>query len=155
MRLFQINIDRLVLLLLPTFLRTPMIFAVVRAMVQPVYTLLDLFNSNRTSNLYNLGHNGQVCYLRAMLNDVFDTDQRRIRISDTERYDWTFIYPEAADNPLWLDTVVIASEDFTGDDASDFSVIVPEGISQAIRPQMISLINYYKLVGKRYSIIFE
>jgi hypothetical protein len=155
MRLFQIDIDRLASLLLPTFLRTRIIFAFVRAMIQPVSTLLDKFNSNRTNNLYDLGHNGQVCYLRALLNDSFDTDLRRIRIVDTERFDWTFIYPEATDRPLWLNIVEVASEDFTGDDATDFSVIVPAGISQTVKPQMISLINYYKLTGKRYSIIFE
>ena len=155
MRLFQIDIDRLVLLLLPTFLRTQITYLFVRAMVQPVSTLLGLFGINRSGNLYNLGHNGQVCYLRAMLNDAFDTDLRRIRIEDTERFDWTFIFTESEDRPVWLDTIVIASEEFIGEDSTDFTVIVPAGIDQSVKPQMISLINYYKLVGKRYSIIFQ
>jgi hypothetical protein len=155
MRLFQIDIDRLVSLLLPTFLRTRIDFVFVRAMFQPVSTVLDRFNINRSGNLYNLGHNGQICYLRALLNDAFDTDLRRISVDDIERYDWVYIYPESADRPVWLDTVVIASEDFTGDTATDFVVTVPADINQSVKPQMISLINYYKLAGKRYSIIFE
>ncbi len=155
MRLFQIDIDRLIALLLPTFLRTRINFALVRAMVQPVATLLDRLNANRTTNLYNLGHNGQVCYLRTLLNDAFDVSQRRIRIDDTVRYDWTWIYPEDTDRPLWLEVVPIASEQFTGDEGTDFTVIVPADIDRSITPQMISLINYYKLAGKRYSIQFE
>jgi len=155
MRLFLIDIDRLVSLLLPTFLRKQFTFALVRAMTQSVYTLLDLFSTNRSANLYSLGHNGQACYLRAMLNDAFDTALRRIRIEDTERYDWAFVFTESEDKPLWLDTVVIASEEFIGEDSTDFTVIVPAGIDQTVKPQMISQINYYKLVGKRYSIIFE
>ena len=155
MRIFQIDIDRLTALLLPTFLRSRFTFAWVRAMLQPVSSLLDRFNSNRSRNLYNLTHNGQVCYLRALLNDSFDVSQRRIKIDDTARYDWTWIYTEAADRPLWLGVVPVASEQYTGDEGTDFTVIVPAEISRDIVPQMISLVNYYKLAGKRYSIIFS
>lgn len=155
MRLFEIDINRLVVLLLPTFLRGKELFAFARAMVQPVYSLMGWFEVNRQANLYNLKHNGQVCYLRAVLNDAFDMQLRRIRLEDSERLDWVFVYPEAADRPLWLDTVVIASEAFTSDEGTDFTVIVPSDLSRAIIPQMISLVNYYKLAGKRYSIVFE
>jgi hypothetical protein len=161
MRLFQIDINRLVVLLLPTFLRTRINFAFARAMIQPVDTMMDWFNATREANLYNLKHNGQTCYLRAVLNDIFDTELRRIRIGDSERFDWTYIYPEATDRPLWLSpidtgiTVLLASEAFTSDEGTDFSVIIPPGIPKAIRPQLISVINYYKLAGKRYSILFE
>lgn len=155
MRLFEIDINRLVVLLIPTFLRNKINFAFVRAMVQPVYSLMSRFEANRQANIYNIGHNGQVCYLRAVLNDAFDMELRRIRLEDSARYDWTFVYPEAADQPLWLETVLIASEAFTGDEGTDFTVICPGDLSRAIVPQMISLLNYYKLAGKRYSIIFE
>ena len=155
MTLFQIDIDRLATLLLPTFLRTRINFAFVRAMLQPVDTALDSFNSSRTNNLYNLNHNGQVCHLRGMMNDYFDVDLRRIRIEDTVRYGWLFVYPESADRPLWLETVSVASDAFTSDEGADFTVIVPADISRDMKPRMISLINYYKLAGKRYAIIFE
>lgn len=155
MRLFEIDINRLVLLLMPTFLRQRINFAFARAMVQPVYSLMGWFEANRQANLYNLKHNGQVCYLRAMLNDAFDNELRRIRIEDSERWDWTFIYPEETDRPLWLETVLIASDAFTTDEGTDFMVIVPAQLGTVIRPQMISLLNYYKLAGKRYSILFE
>jgi len=164
MRLFEIDINRLVVLLMPTFLRKRFNFALVRAMIQPVSTVMSLFEANRGANLYNMKHNGQVCYLRAVLNDAFDVEQRRIRIEDSERWDWTFIYQETEDKPLWLalrqaqEPVLIASDAFTTDEGTDFMVIVPgfDELSQrAIRPQMISLVNYYKLAGMRYSIIFE
>jgi hypothetical protein len=155
MRLFQIDMDRLALLLLPTFVRTVTVYVAVRAMLQPIATLLDKFNKNRESNLYNIGHNGQECKLRAMLNDVFDPVQRRITIEDTDRYEFTFVYREAADRPVWLNTVEVASEGYTSFIATDFTVTVPQGIPRSVRPQMISLINYYKLTGIRYSIKFE
>jgi len=153
MKLFDIN--RLVVLLIPTFLRKRFNFALVRAMVQPVSTVMSLFEANRQANLYNLNHNGQVCKLRAVLNDAFDVEQRRIRIEDSERWDWTFVYQESEDKPLWLDTLLIASDAFTSDAGTDFTVVVPASLGEAIRPQMISLVNYYKLAGKRYSIIFN
>ena len=155
MRIFEIDINRLVMLLIPTFLRKRVVFAFARAMVQPVYSLMSRFEANREANLYNMHHNGQICYLRAVLNDAFDMEQRRIRIDDSERYDWTFVYPEATDRPLWLETVLIASEAFTADEGTDFTVTVPDDLSRAIIPQMISLVNYYKLAGKRYSIVFK
>lgn len=159
MRIFNPDIDRLAALLLPTFLRTRFNYALTRALLQPVSTLLDVFNANRSRNLYNLSHNGQVCYLRALLNDTFDVSLRRIIIDDTMRYDWSWIYPEATDRPMWLapiaiGTVRIASEQYTNDEGTDFTIIVPSDISRDIIPQMISLVNYYKLAGKRYSIIF-
>lgn len=155
MRLFEIDINRLVFLLIPTFMRSRFNYAFFRCLVQPVWTLMDWFEANRQANLYNLKHNGQVCYLRAMLNDAFDTELRRIRVEDSERWDWTFIYREEADKPLWLETVVIASDAFTSDMGTDFMVIVPAELGEGIRPQMISLVNYYKLAGKRYSIVFN
>ncbi len=155
MRLFQIDIDRLALLLLPTFARTPTVYVAARAMLQPIGALIDRFNKNRERNLYNIGHNGQTCHLRGLLNDVFDTAQRRITVEDTERYEFTYVYREAADRPVWLNTVEVASEGYTTGTGTDFTVTVPQAISQSVRPQMISLINYYKVTGIRYSIKFE
>lgn len=151
---FRIDIDRLVTLLLLPDLRVRFNFIFVRAMVQPVASLLDKFKLNRSNNLYDLEHNGQVCYLRSMLNDWFDPSERRITIEDTVRYNWTFIYPEAADQPLWLETVPVASEAYTSDEGVDFTVNVPAELGTGIKPRMISLINYYKLAGKRYAINF-
>jgi len=86
---------------------------------------------------------------------VFDTAQRRITVEDTERYEFTYVYREAADRPVWLNTVEVASEGYTTGTGTDFTVTVPQAISQSVRPQMISLINYYKVTGIRYSIKFE
>jgi len=154
MRLFRTNWDRLVLLLLPIQLRVAVNFVLFRAMIQSIYTLNDRFLANRTDNLYKLKHNGQVCYLRAMLNDSFDITNRRIMIEDTGRNDWTFVYNEAQNKPLLLETVIIVSEHLTNDEGTDFTVKVPAEFSP-LQSQIISLVNYYKLAGKRYSIVFN
>lgn len=155
MRLFLIDWDRLVLLLLPIRLRAIELFVIARAMVQPISTLYSRLMLNREGNKYKMSHNGQVCYLRKMLNDTFDTELRRITIEDTERYEWTLVYRELMDKPVLLDTVVISSEQFTSDEGTDFTVFVPATMNRNIRAQMISLINFYKLAGKRYSIIYN
>ena len=154
MRLFQINWDRLVLLLLPIQLRVAVNFVLFRAMIQPVTTLHTIFLASRTDNLYKLQHNGQVCYLRAMLNDSFDISKRRIDIEDTGRNDWTFVYSESTNKPLLLETVIVASEHLTDDEGTDFTVIVPSEFNRQ-QSQIISLVNYYKLAGKRYSIVYN
>lgn len=155
MKLFQINFNNLTIQLLPTFMRQPVVMAFVRAAMQPVFTLVDRFNISRNNNIYNLQHNGQRCYLRSMLNDAFDPDQRRITIDDTIAYDWLYIYPESADQPLWLETRLIASLQYTGIEGTDFTVFCNGACSVGSRPQMVALLNYYKLAGKRYSIIFN
>lgn len=67
----EINYKRLIVLLLPTFLRQATITAFLRAMTIPIEYLYNQFLANRNSNLYRLKMNGQVCYLRRVLNDAF------------------------------------------------------------------------------------
>lgn len=153
---FRIDIDRLTVLLLPTFMRTAIVYALARAMVQPLSTLQGMFASHRASNLYNAGHNGQTCHLRGMLNDAFDPLLRRITIDDTERHEFMFVYHETDDKPLWAEkepaAVLLVSERYATGEGVDFAATVPGDISIAARPQMVSMLNYYKLAGKRYTI---
>ena len=59
-----LNIDKLVVLLLPTFLRKPKLIAWLRMLAAPLHKLLYTFQQARTADLYNLAHNSQVSYLR-------------------------------------------------------------------------------------------
>lgn len=69
---YEVNIKRFALLLLPTFWRKPLLATLAYAMVSPLGYLHTRFVLFRRDTVYRLTHNGQVCYLRAVLNDQFD-----------------------------------------------------------------------------------
>lgn len=72
---YEVNIKRFALLLLPTFWRKPLLATLAYAMVSPLGYLHTRFVLFRRDTVYRLTHNGQVCYLRAVLNDQFRPDR--------------------------------------------------------------------------------
>jgi hypothetical protein len=70
MQLFNINYRKLAGLLLPTFLRKPVMLSLLNVVARELQNnVYDRFMERRRKNLFNLHYNGQVCYLRAALND--------------------------------------------------------------------------------------
>ena len=73
--IYQVNFDKWILSVLPSFLRHSLMFAFLRAMCKPITAdstgIYPRFLTARKEHLYRLAHNGQVCYLRAALNDAF------------------------------------------------------------------------------------
>ena len=73
--IFKVNFDKWILSVLPSFLRRSLLFAILRAMCAPIKAyktgLYPRFLAARDEHLYRLAHTGQVCYLRAALNDAF------------------------------------------------------------------------------------
>ena len=86
MRIFELNLRRLVILLLPTFLRKSRLVAWMQILIAPLEQLQYDFGLKRNSDLVTLTHNGQKCYLRKILNDTFDQALRRIRIEDMTHF---------------------------------------------------------------------
>lgn len=158
MNWYRINYKRLVLLLLPTMLRKPVIAAFLEAMTTPVSGLYTRFLSFTDDVRYRLNHNSQVCYLEAVLNDAFDFTERRIYITDAEILEWTrFLWLESEDKPVMLETgeiFILNSERFIGADSLDFVVNVPVSLnlSENDYNRMHALLRYYKLASKRYNI---
>ena len=60
--MFEIDFKRLVALLLPTVLRRPLIFGLLRAGVEAVERVNSEFKSVRAGHVFRLTHNGQVCF---------------------------------------------------------------------------------------------
>lgn len=136
-------------------LRRPRLVALLNATGLPVSRLHVLFSSFRGDVRYKLTHNGQVCFLQAVLNDSFDFTARRIRITDADTLEWgQFAWREAEDRPIMLGTFLLNREGFMGADGIDFVVHIPYAISLTDdNYNMIhSLLRYYKLAGKRYII---
>jgi hypothetical protein len=108
---------------------------------------------------YKLSHNGQVCYLVGALNDSFDPVERRIFITDAGGNDIVPIYPDSDLNVVVLNTDTDVSMSLQTDSGYtggnyDFKVNLPYRYTDATTYQIKSLIDFYKLAGKRYDLIY-
>ena len=156
---YKLDINKLTELLTPTFLRKEKFLAWLRAVHFPLIKIVDNFNFNRNENLYNLAHNGQVCYLRKVLNDRFDISRRRIKILEGNRYKRRYIYTLGEKNPFYLageenggKTLYLRQSYDYADTGVDFIVLVPPRLIYN-EYEMKALVDFYKLSSKRYKII--
>ena len=160
-RVYKVNIKRLALLTLPTWLRKPLVGALIYAGVAPLARLLQNLRSYRATTSYRLSHNGQVCKLRAVLNDEFDPELRRITIEDiqsdtTKEADviyqrdvgrWIILHPRSKGS------VITHRRGFSGTSGYDFWANVPSELkNEQTTIRMKALINTYKLASKRFII---
>ncbi len=105
MGFFYIDYDSLVPQLVPVKLRQPVMLSWLKVVVSPVKWLYNLFNTYRKNNLYLLAHEGQVCFLEAVLNDAFNPVSRGIFITDGPFKDPIFLYLVSETKPVWLGLV--------------------------------------------------
>ena len=151
--IFNIDYRKLVALLTPPALRKTRLLALLEALILPVRTSYGRFGNNRTSNLYKLAHNGQVCYLRKALNDRFDPSLRRIYIAEGNKYEREYIYTSAEQKPRYLGTMYLRQAGDYADTGVDFRVVVPLDYDLENNVYQIrALVDFYKLAGKRYQI---
>lgn len=152
---YDINFNRLALAIVPLKLRQPLLMNFLYVLLTGVRKASAVFNTYREDTDYRLTHNGQVCYLRAVLNDRFDLSQRRITIEDVAEGEGTILYRRELSRFL-MTPVIINKRAFTGSDSVDFAVVVPVALRGAfVEEQMRALIDTYKLTSKRYTIIYR
>jgi len=156
--IYNINFKKLVLMLLPTFLRKPIISALAQTMVEPVIGLKFIFDEYRKDVNYRLYHNGQVCYLRAVLNDYFDPVQRRITITDADNdKDLSLIFLRSENKFLMVpkrqynNAIILNRRGFSGTTGYDFTVNIPAELMPQ-NNRIAAITSMYKLTSKRYSI---
>lgn len=149
---YKIDWNKLVLLLLPTFLRQKTIVAYMQALVQPVATLHYNWLRKREDHWYKLNHTGQVCYLKKVLNDALDPDERRIYIADGNAFPRKYIYTRAENKPIFLGKMHIYQHQEYTNTGADFVVFVPTAIEANEPHRLKYLIEFYKLASKRYQI---
>jgi hypothetical protein len=152
---YNIDIQKLTLQLLPTFLRGKAVLqSLFLAISQPVVFIYDQWNAKRLQDLYKIEHTGQVCLLRKALNDRFDPTLRRIEIVDGNRIIRQYIYTTVEQQPRFLSSpMFIYSRDDYADTGVDFVVIAPQDIIDQNPFEMNALIDFYKQDVKRYKII--
>lgn len=151
---FSIDYKRIVIQFLPIELRRSSIVALGYVLLAGTVSLYDQWRPYRESNLYKLGHNGQVCRLRKVLNDYFDVSERRIRIVDGAQYNRSYIYTNAEAQPRYLGRMYLRPSTDFADSGVDFIVLVPVGLDFNM-DDMKAMIDYYRLASKRYDIRYE
>ena len=154
MRIFELNLRRLVILLLPTFLRKSRLVAWMQILIAPLEQLQYDFGLKRNSDLVTLTHNGQKCYLRKILNDTFDQTLRRIRIEDMIHFNAVYIYTDSENQPVYLEEKYLYTSGEMQVNGVNFSVHIPNEL-RAREVEIKALIEAYKIASKRYIIIYE
>lgn len=156
---YDVSFFRLAVLLLPMCLRRPRMTALCRAVVSPVGMLYTELMRFRDDMNYRMRHNGQTCHLRAVLNDRFDSQLRRIRITDGggddagiilhKRETMLFVRLPRRDDGRRL----LYRRGYGGSQAYGFWVEVPEVMRELVSElELRAVVNKYKLASVRYGI---
>jgi hypothetical protein len=161
--LFNIDMKRLALLAMPTWLRGPVAAAIVFAGMIPLCRMLLDLREFRRQTAYRVGHNGQVCRMRGALNDAFDPLRRRIRVEDAPVCPPPVIHRR--DTGIWKPVplrgasgvLTIYRRGFGGAGGFDFLVSVPAELSadDSADRRIRALVGSYKLAGKRFDIAYK
>lgn len=155
--MYRIDYTRLVDWLVPSMLRRNVLLSLAYALVNPVRKLYVAFMKYKTDSEYRLNHNSQVCYLEKVLNDRFDPEQKRINIIDGWRFNQLYIYKETegSHKAVNLGTMFIRPSADFADTGVDFIVKLPSDLAlkESERYEMKTLLNAYKLAGKRYKLV--
>lgn len=169
--IFDINFDKWIASMLPTFMRHQRIFAFCRALCSPLYLgeggLYPRFLQTRSDHIYRLSHNGQVCYLRAALNDAFGL-KKGFDIEDVDDYEGEWVYAkdqtmpqqllavDEAKNPKRKDgdplpehpTPLLADEARLNAPHNAFVVRVPGDIYATQLDKVKAIVEQYRILSK-------
>ena len=147
-----VNFDRLIELLMPTFLRQPIMFAYLNSIIKPLDSLY-------VDTLYKMQHTCQVIYLEKMLNEYFavvgyDSQNHEatkvVFIDDAPKPPTKYIYLKQEIPPK--EYLYLRTQYLTGDvDHIDFIVHIPSSFV-FVEDKLKAIIDYYKLAGKKYKI---
>lgn len=150
---YKIEFDKLILLLLPTFLRKPKSFGFLKALIAPIASLHYRWSQMRDENLKILQYNSQRCYMRGVLNDRYDPEKRRITISNTSNKTQDYIYTPTENTPVFLGTMFLETDFNYAGSTVDFLVNVPQELINKYINEIVGMLEFYVLAGKSYQII--
>jgi len=165
--MYNINWNSIMALLLPTFLRGERMLAWLNSLVVPVKELHGRFLAYRLQSIYRVEHTPQVYSMEKVLNERFDPLENRIYITDGEYSEQLYLFSPLEDQPIYLyapeeDNPVYVYADNDPQNASvDFIVHLPLEFVLLFMPgsnnrnELLSLIDYYRLPDKTYTLIFE
>lgn len=164
MSLPTIDLKKFALLMLPNPLRQPRMVSIMSVLMRPMTTLNDKREKKRSDTLVSLRHNGQVCYLKDILNLTFLPDLESysdgFAIENNDN-DGVFVlaYEEISDYAkmhLMLsedEFAILYSEDFIDDTVYSFTVFVPASLysdkeTDDTMKRIYSVVEQYRLVSR-------
>jgi hypothetical protein len=151
----EIDLKKIAIWLTPVWLRKPTVLVFIMATTWPLRQVYNSFQAFVAAKLYRLNHNGQVCYLEAVLRDSFDTVQRRIWISDFDGKERIYFWPQLDNRDVdFSETLYFWPDSDYADSGIDFTIHLPADVvtNDAQMAYLKSLTNEYKLAGKNYNI---
>ncbi|MGJ1513794.1 hypothetical protein ACR79N_02310 [Sphingobacterium siyangense] len=156
---YDVDLKKLVVLILPTFMRTEKLIAFIWCLIVGIRTVYFKLLALWYDTDKEMEVTPQVFSLRKSLNDYFDSVNRSIRIEDAELSDRAYIFTEGENQPVYLDDDDEEVYIYTDDElhgAQGFVVIVPETLNNtAETARLKAMINKYKLAGTKYIIRYE
>lgn len=164
MGVYDIDIRRLALLLLPAALRRPLMAAFAQSAVQGVNAVRGRFMLWKEGRDCRLSYNGQVCRLRGALNDAFDPEERRIRVEDgrsaSEQGQRVFLRVQERHTLLPRRAAggafIINRCGFSGASGRDFRIVVPVSLRGSVdEDRLAAITDTYKLASKRWTADYE
>jgi len=150
---YNIDFNKLALLMLPSFLRKPILTAYLQSLLVPIGNLHFDWLQKRSDDWYVLNHTGQFYSLRNVFNDTLDKGSRRIYISDGNAYPRKYIYTSAENKPVFLGKLFIKQNSEFLNTGYDFIIHAPQEVIDTKINELHSLIIKYKLASKRYQIL--
>ena len=164
MGLYDINFRRLSTLLLPMRLRGGALNAMLVSISKPLGELHQELVKYRADKDYRMSHNGQVCYLRALLNDKLDQKSRGIIIdeADSKVSATTLLHRRETSLTLRVGRreadsrhVRVYRQGLSGAGGIGFWVKLPERLQGvADESQLHALVSQYKLASVRYGVTY-
>lgn len=152
--MFKIVFTKLVQWLIPAWIRQPLFTLLVLSCNWPLREVYAMFEDYRDGVFYKLEKTGQVCFLRAVLNDSFDIIERRINVIDFNLFGTTYLWPDAFENKVVYLNEVAPLYLFPDDVGYDFTVQVPTAliVTDADLARLRAKINEFKMDGKQFFI---
>lgn len=147
------NINKLIQLLLPTFLRKNKLIAILESVATPIDILY-------ADTLYKMQHDCRVIYLEKVLNQqfsisgynpMFHSTTRKIYIEDGPVILRDYIFQKDENKPLWLKDGEPVYLNKTTEAFYHFIINVPDTLVFDMA-KFKQTVDYYRLAGKKYKI---
>lgn len=152
----------------PAFLRKSWLSAFLLAFADEMEWLYAIFTDMRDKWLYQVRHTAQVGHIEKVLNDAFDDNLRRIYINNVTFSEYIYLWPEADENPHYLqeegavpDNPLYLLEGDAGIISPDATVFVPIAlkpadplVEEAFINQIKALVDFYKFYHINYQILY-
>ena len=152
--IYNVDITRLIKLLLPMKWRNAGLLALIGALTEPIAGMPAELGGYKAKQEYRMRYNGQVCRLRGLLNDEFDAEKRRITVADAKSSladGYIFVYSRKEGKYEVQLPCEIWERSNQQYDMGDFDVNVPMELKEK-ELRIKAIINEYKLASKRYKI---